>query len=57
MMVGDGIGRIKLLKELRKLKECEDIECAHMDADELLLKFINDPKISEVYRSIDKWYS
>ena len=44
------------------LKECSDkgrkhkeVE-AHMEADGLLLTYINDPEITMAFNSIDKWY-
>lgn len=34
-----------------------DPEPDHSEADDLLLEFINDPEVKEIYDSIDKWYS
>ena len=48
------------LEELRiKLKEAfdnGDEEQGHMDADLLLLEYINDPEVSEIFSSVRKWY-
>ena len=32
-------------------------EDAHIDADNLLLEFINDKEITEAFENISKWYS
>lgn len=45
---------------LDKLKECKlgnDLESQHIEADDLLLEYINDPDITKEYNSWDKWYS
>ena len=34
-----------------------DAEEWHIDADDALLAYINDPEISEAYRAIKKWYA
>jgi len=57
----------KLLEKLAKIKERMDSDAeedtyyyeedAHIDADELLLEFINDEEILEAFESIPKWYS
>lgn len=47
----------ELLTTLKKCKEDIDTECAHSEADDALIEFINDPDITEAYRSIAKWYA
>lgn len=34
-----------------------DIESAHMDLDTLLLEYINDEDITELFGSAPKWYA
>ena len=47
-----------LLMQLEALieKSKTDAEDAHIEADDLLLEFINDEKVSELYGKIEKWY-
>lgn len=48
------------LKALRKLADSKDIECAHIEADDLLCEILLDlgyDKIVEAYEAIDKWYA
>ena len=46
------------LKELWKKGEGDhDWESAHMHADELLLDFIADNKVREVFRKVARWYA
>lgn len=48
----------ELILKLKKLsKETFDTESIHFEADELLLKYINDNEISDAYNSINKWYA
>jgi hypothetical protein len=47
----------ELLVKLRDLVEDNPGEENHMEADGLLLEYINDPEITEAYRAIDKWYA
>lgn len=52
---------------IAKLKECSqypssieghyDVERGHIDADQALLAYINDPEITEAFDSLEKWYS
>lgn len=46
----------ELIEELDKLKE-DDPETAHINADRLLLKFINDNRVTKAFDKIEKWYS
>lgn len=49
--------KAELLKELKKYIKNTDTEVAHIDADEALIKFINDPEITKAYNKIGKWYA
>lgn len=50
--------RDELLDALRKLQgDGGDEEINHVEADALLLKFINDPEIAEAFNKIEKWYA
>lgn len=49
-------GLIEQLKELVDRSE-NDSETAHSEADDLLLEFINDEEISELYGRIKKYYA
>jgi hypothetical protein len=45
---------------ISKLKECaanDDTECAHIDADNALLEYINDTEITEAFRNVGRWYA
>jgi hypothetical protein len=46
---------INKLNELAKLNE--DPEAAHCDADDELLKYINDPEITKAFNAVPKWYA
>lgn len=49
------------LKEIPKKynsnKSSYDGETAHIEADELLLRYINDKEITEAFNNIEKWYA
>lgn len=52
------ISREDLLRNLKELVELRHYpEVAHSEADELLLNYINDPEIEEVFEEVPKWYS
>lgn len=51
------MSREELLRELRALEDEPDEERAHVKADELLLKYIDDEEISEAFDEINKWYA
>jgi hypothetical protein len=34
-----------------------DKELTHMDADDLLLEYINDPEVTRIFNEADKWYA
>lgn len=47
---------------IEQLKACieqseTDAEAAHSDADDLLLQFINDEEIADLYGKVKKWYA
>lgn len=50
-----------LLKELKQkmlqIKKIDDEEIRHKELDKLLLKYINDEKITTIFNSIKKWYA
>jgi hypothetical protein len=47
----------KLLEALKDCLRYADAEQAHSDADELLLRFINDNEITEAFEKIPKYYA
>lgn len=47
----------KLLEELRKLQEQPDIELAHLRADRLLIRYIDDDKVTEMFNKVKRWYA
>lgn len=47
----------ELVKRLKALNNLDDPKQAHIHADELLLKYINDKEVSDTFDDIDKWYS
>lgn len=51
------ITRDELLAKLRELARDGDYEVAHIKADELLVKYIDDSEIEAAYDAIGKWYA
>jgi hypothetical protein len=49
--------REELIKELTKLTSGDDPYEDHENADNLLLTFINDPKVTTLFNTIEKWYA
>lgn len=47
----------QLIEELKALIDSDNLEEAHVTADNLLLDFINDEEVSDAFRDIDKWYA
>jgi hypothetical protein len=49
----------ELITKLKELLEEShgDCENTHVEADEALLEFINDPEITEAFGEIEKWYA
>lgn len=53
----DKLSRATLLRKLRRLVNSMDTEGAHLDADALLIEYIDDATIAAIYSRIPKWYS
>lgn len=51
------ISRKELIEKLNKLNAFDDIETNHIQADSLLLEYINDFEIAEAFEKLHKWYS
>lgn len=50
--------RDEVLARLRALGGPQaDPECAHGEADDLLLALLNDPEITDAYEAITRWYA
>jgi len=47
----------ELLEALKALIPDSPTEEAHMEADALLLNYINDPEITAAYEALEKWYA
>lgn len=58
----------ELIEKLKKIKERQDrhieqggiygdFDDDHIEADELLLEYIADTEVKEIFDSIEKWYS
>ena len=47
----------ELIKQLKALQSGFDKESSHVQADQLLLEFIDDPRVTEAFKDIDKWYA
>lgn len=47
----------ELIAALKALVEDSPGEENHIEADGLLLRWINDPEIIEAYLAIEKWYA
>jgi hypothetical protein len=47
----------ELIMNLAQLWSSKDTEGAHIEADELLLKYINDQEITNAYNTLHKWYA
>ncbi len=46
-----------LIVKLKKLQTMDEEESAHIQADKLLLEYINDEEISKAFSEIDKYYA
>ena len=53
------ISKAELLKQLRLMGEDRDRESAHVNADELLLQYINDEDVTRVWNEVSAnfWYA
>ncbi|KKM97958.1 hypothetical protein LCGC14_1162880 [marine sediment metagenome] len=50
--------RDELIEKLQAIKDDgPEPEINHFNADELLLEYINDQEIEDLFNSIQKWYS
>ena len=50
--------KAELLELLRSMAgDSPDPEESHMQADDALIEFINDPEIAAAYNEITKWYA
>lgn len=49
--------KYELVSKLKELQLLKCSESTHIEADELLLKYINDKDIADAFYDIDKWYS
>lgn len=47
----------ELIGILRALKGYVDKEAAHSEADELLLKFIDDAEVTKAFKELTVWYA
>jgi hypothetical protein len=47
----------ELIKKLKQQHDNSDKESAHGQADDLLLEFISDEKITKAYADVPKWYA
>lgn len=55
---GEHVRKQELLTELAELNtENGDVETQHLLADKALLRYINDPEITEAFNEIEKWYA
>lgn len=48
--------REELLVRLRAAR-AEDEETGHVDADEALLEYIDDPEVTRLFEALPKWYA
>lgn len=51
-----GMLKSEAIKILQELSGLEDLELAHIEADEALLKYLNDKDIEKAYEGVSKWY-
>lgn len=52
------ISKAELLKELQELsKDSADPEASHAEADELLLRYVNDSEIEQAFDKVPRWYA
>lgn len=47
----------ELIEQLNSLSDDSDVEGNHIEADELLIAYINDEDVKQAFESISKWYS
>ncbi len=51
------IKKQEAVRRLKELQERADAERAHMEADEILLKLIDDEEVRNAFEKVDKWYA
>ena len=47
----------ELIKRLKELENSNDRECSHIEADCLLIEYINNKEIKGAYGKLEKWYN
>ena len=47
----------ELISGLKAIKDKFDTEEGHVEADQLLLEYINDEDIASAFNDIEKWYA
>ncbi len=47
----------RAVNDLKKLEALSDAEAAHIKADSILLRLIDDEEIREAFKSVQRWYS
>lgn len=52
-----GLKEIARKQKTDNLDDCLDMEEAHVQADDLLLDYIDDETVVDEFDKIDKWYS
>ena len=57
MTIEELIEKLQAIANLENSPGQHDTEMSHVDADDLLLAFINDPRVTETYKSFGKWYA
>lgn len=55
MTIDELIAKLKAIRN-RSIADSDE-ETDHYEADQLLLEYIGDKKVSRAYNAIDKWYS
>ena len=55
--VGSKMSLEELISKLKALKDNKDIEDRHMEADQLLLDFINIQAVEDAFDDFEKWYA
>lgn len=53
---GDAMTKEELLEKLRSF-HTDDEESDHVNADDALIEYINDPEVTEAFNAIKKWYA
>jgi hypothetical protein len=56
-MPDDELRKIQLAGDLQALLTLTDREVAHRIADRLLLEFIGDPDVTDMFDQLLKWYA